>query len=158
MSEAIVKVCLTVGLFLAGMAAGAIGAAKHYSPILKQLQSDYDTFKGGVAALGKAAEKRARDTDAANIRRKQDADKENAAAVAGANRLIAKLRDERDRARGSFVPAASPSSRSPDLACFDRIELEQAIRGFVAGIRGLTDEGSKAAIDLNTARIWASAR
>jgi hypothetical protein len=54
------------------------------------------------------------------------------------------------------VPAAPAGSRSPDLACFDRAELEQALQRFDAGVTGLFDEGDTNAVGLNVARSWAA--
>ena len=150
-----------VALGLAFLAFGAFTAYrmhKHDQIALNALQSEYDTFKGGVAALGKAAEVRTKAENAANLKRKQDADKENADAFAVANRTIASLRRDADRARGSFVPGASSTAKRPDLACFDRVELESAVRGLVTEVRGFVDEGGKATLDLNTARVWAAGR
>ena len=56
----------------------------------------------------------------------------------------------------AFVAAAPAGSRSPGLACFDRAELEQALRRLDAGISGLIDEGDAGAVGLNVARSWAS--
>lgn len=135
---------------------GAAGAAKYYGPKLRALQSDFDQFRGGVEALGRAAEKRARETDEANRKRKVSADDENRRST---DKLLAdnrRLRDERDRARGSFVPSPAPDSRSPDLACFDRNLLEQAIGRLVGSVRGLAQEGDQSALDLTSARQWAA--
>ena len=56
----------------------------------------------------------------------------------------------------AFVAAAPASSRSVDLACFDRAELEQALQRFDDGISGLIAEGDADAVGLNVARSWAS--
>lgn len=65
------------------------------------------------------------------------------------NRLNAdnkRLRNERSRT--SYTPAAPANSRSPNLTCFDRIELESAFKFIDAGIQDLVTEG-----DQNTARL-----
>ena len=56
----------------------------------------------------------------------------------------------------AFVAAAPAGSRSVDLACFDRAELEQALRDFDTAIQGLVDQGSADAVGLNVARRWAA--
>ena len=55
----------------------------------------------------------------------------------------------------ALVAAAPAGSRSVDLACFDRAELEQALQRFDDGISGLIAEGDADAVGLNTARAWA---
>lgn len=135
---------------------GAAGAAKYYAPKLEAEKRAFAEFRGGVEALGKAAEKRARETDEANRKRKVSADDENRRST---DKLLAdnrRLRDERDRARGSFVPSPAADSRSPDLACFDRTLLEQAIGRLVGSVRGIAQEGDQSAVDLTSARAWAS--
>ena len=146
----------SVALALVMFGGGVVYKHEHALLVLKQ--SELDTFKGGVAALGKAAQDRTKAENSTNQKRKQDADKENIAAMALANRTITSLRRDADRARGSFVPGPSPTAKRPDLACFDRTELESAIRGLVTEVRGFVDEGGKATLDLNTARIWAASR
>ena len=61
-----------------------------------------------------------------------------------------------DRARGRFVPAAPAGSRNPEIACFDRAELERTIRDFDTAIQGLIEQGDADAVGLNVARSWAS--
>ena len=56
----------------------------------------------------------------------------------------------------AFVAAAPAGSRSPGLACFDRAELEQALRRLDAGISGLIAEGDAGAVGLNVGRRWAA--
>ncbi len=113
------------------------------------------TFKTEVAALGKRAELDKAAHEAADKKRKDDADAENSAALATLAGTIAKLRA---RPGGGRVPAAPAGSSRPDLACFDRPESERAYGALVAGLRGLADEGAKSAVELNTAKAWAQGR
>lgn len=147
------------GLILAAMGWTAYEVYGHEERKVQAVKDELATFKGGVAALGLAAEKRTKEENAASLKRKQDADKENADSARRDTALIASLRAAAaKRTNGRFVPSAPATSRSPNLACFDRPELESAIRGLVGEVRGLVDEGSKSALDLNTARIWAAGR
>ena len=72
-------------------------------------------------------------------------------------RLRADLRRLRD-ARPSLLPAAPASSSRPDLACFDRGELDAAIRGYREGVLGLVGEGATAVEGLDEAKAWARER
>ena len=119
-------------------------------------KAEFAEFRGGVEALGKAAEKSARDKEAMDKIFKEKSDAENEAAIAGLNATIKRLRDARPSR--SFVPPAATSSSRPDLACYDRPELERATGDLVESLRGLADEGSKATLDLNTAKAWARGR
>ena len=116
----------------------------------------FASFKDQVKVIGEKAEREAAATKMADKLAKDTADAENAAAVARLNTAVAKLRRERDSARGSIVPAAPAGSKCPDeQACFDRPGLESALRELAAGVRGLADEGAALEADLNTARKWA---
>ena len=116
----------------------------------------FASFKDQVKVIGEKAEREAAATKMADKLAKDTADAENAAAVARLNTAVAKLRRERDSARGSIVPAAPAGSKCPDeQACFDRASLESALRELAAGVRGLADEGAALEADLNTARKWA---
>ena len=61
-----------------------------------------------------------------------------------------------DRARSRFVPAAPAGSRSVDLACFNRADLERTLQRFDEAVTGLIAEGDADAVGLNVARSWAS--
>jgi hypothetical protein len=104
-----------------------------------------------VAAIGKAKEHDNALQAAADLRNKERADDEskrrNAAHLAELNRL-------RKLAGRSLVPAAPASAVRADLACFDRAELDTAIRSFVAGIVELVGDGEQATLDLDIAKRW----
>ena len=84
---------------------------------------------------------------------KEQADAKSKREIGNLHRTIERLRDE--RARASSVPAAPAASSRPDLACFDRAELDRAVGNLEAGVEGLIGEGTAAAIDLDVAKIWA---
>ena len=120
------------------------------------LKREFAEFRGGVAAVGAAAKRKAADDTLADKLKKESADAENLrlrTALAGAVKL---LRDERARRGG--LPAAPAGSSRPDLACFDRSEFERAYGAFVEDVRRVADEGAAATLDLNTAKDWASQR
>lgn len=140
--------------FVAGLASGA-GPAWYVQGLrLDALQSKYDGFVATTKAQGEAAEKLAKAKEAEHKREKEIADHEYQTTIAGLNADVKRLRD--DRARAGYVPAAPAGSRSVELACFDRAELEQALRRFDEEVTGLFAEGDAGAVGLNAARSWAA--
>jgi hypothetical protein len=124
------------------------------------LLNEYQQLKGGVAALGHEAEARNAKQALADIKSKERADEQNRRQHAADIDTITRLRRDADRARGSVVPAAPAGSSRPDLACFDRAELErgngEALGRLREGARRVADKGTAAAVDLDTARAWAT--
>lgn len=126
---------------------------------LDTLAAEYNQFKGGVAAAGLAQNQASAAAEVAAIKRKERADESHAKKSAADRSTIAALRlrinAERD-SRGGFVPDAPAGSRCPDgQACFDRADLERAVRELTAGVRRLADEGAEVERELNTAKEWA---
>lgn len=122
------------------------------------LQSQFDTFRGGVAALGEQAKVDAAKTDAANKLNKDRADNENAKSRRDLDALYAayrSLRDSRARSGGGLLPSAPAGASSPDVAAFDRQALDRALSGFDRGVEVLLREGDQAIADLDTAKRWA---
>lgn len=148
---------LLAWIALAAFAAGAVTAGGAAWTIqgwrLAAVQATFDGFVQTTKALGEAAQKAATALEARDKQRKELADAEN-------DRLILRLRTDIKRLRdarpgGGFVPAAGAGSLRPDLACFDRAELERALRALDLGVQSLVDEGSATAVDIDTARAWA---
>lgn len=113
----------------------------------------FEEFKIETRTAGRVQEEQTKARIAEERAAKEKADAENARAVARLNATIRKLRDE--RASSSFVPNAASATASPERACFDRPELERALRDFDSEAARLVDEGSKAVVDLDTAKRWA---
>ena len=141
------------GAVLLGLAIGGGGAWHVQGLRLDAVQAEYKGFVTQVDATGKAAEKEAARVIAAGKEAKQKADDENKVTIAQLNADIVRLRNSRS-SRG-YVPSTPTSSDRPDLACFDRGELEQAIRQLDDGVSGLLAEGDASALNLNTAKLWA---
>lgn len=142
-------------LAVALVAAAAFGAAKmhaHDQARYDALEAQFEAFKDKTAALGREAKAAAVAKEAADKKRKEDADAENTAALAALADTIGKLRSRPGR---GVLPAGPASPGGADVACFDRPAIERAYGGLVAGLRVLGDEGAKATVDLNTARRWA---
>lgn len=142
-----------VTLALACMAFGAVKMHQHDEVAYDALDLQFSTFKGETQRLGAQAKAEAEAKAAADKRNKDQTDAENKRVTDALLADIKRLRNA--RAGGSFVPAAPASASRPDLACFDRAELERSIRAFDTGLQGLVDEGSKATVDLNSAKVWA---
>ena len=160
LTPAVIRLIVLGAAFLAFGGFCAYRMHAHDQIELRALQSEFDTFKGGVAALGKAAEDRKVKQEADDLKRKQNADKENKDALAVANRSIAELRKRADSRPGrGELPKPPATSSRPDLACFDRAEYQREdgilTQRLLQGARGLADEGTEATIDLNTAKAWA---
>lgn len=127
----------------------------HAYKVEAQAKADLLLFKTEVAALGKKAESDKNAKEAADQLKKEKADAENSAALAVLAGDIKRLRDERD-SRASTIPERPAGSKCPDgQACFDRAELERALRDYRSEVRRLVDEGAAVTIDLNTAKRWA---
>lgn len=58
-------------------------------------------------------------------------------------------------ARGHILPSASPTARSPEKACLDRAEFEQAFGRLVEELQGIVTEGDEGIVGLNAAKVWA---
>lgn len=145
------------GAIAAGAVILSLTAAVYVQTVrLTASKAEFAEFKGGVEALGRAAEKAAQDKAMQDKLFKEKVDAENVRLTAALNARTKQLRDA--RAGGGIVPAAPAGASRPDLAAFDRAELERAVRALDSGVQGLVDEGSQATVELNTAKAWATAR
>ena len=117
------------------------------------LKADYDQFRGGVKALGLAAKKTAAEKEAADLKRKEQADAEHEAAVGALNARIASLRAR--RAGAGSLPAAPACPGGAAGAAEFRAEYQRAYGALITELRGLGDECAKAIVDLDAAKRWA---
>ena len=140
---------IAAGVVVLGMA----GAVYVQTLRLTACKAEYSKFVGGVEALGKAAEKAAKDKEAMDRIFKETTDAKHARTTADLRATVKRLRDE--RTRSGSLPAAPAGSRDPSLACFDRAELGGAVGNLEAGMEGLVAEGAEAAVGLDSARTWA---
>lgn len=144
---------IAAGAFVLGLSSGAGVAWWVQGLRLDALQAKYDGFVATTKAEGEAAKQLAEAQAAKDKRKKESSDHEYQTTIANLRADVKRMRD--DRTRGRFVPAAPASSRNPGIACFDRAELEQAIRRLDSGVSGLLEQGDADAVGLNTARAWA---
>ena len=150
------EVYLIAGVVVISM--GAAIAIQTYR--LNEVKEEYALFKGGVEALGRAAETAVKVKEAKNKLAKDKADADKKRLTTNLAATVKRLRDA--NSRRSTVSAPAPSAASPDRICLDPTKFASAIRGFGEGIGrfedgvlGLVAEGSQAVIDLDTAKGWA---
>ena len=146
---------------LAGMALiAALGIAlKVQTGRLDAAKAEYAAFRAKVEVLGEQAQKAAKTRELEDLATKKRADDENTKTkrdLAGVYDAYRSLRAQ--RAGGSFLPAATPNSSSPQLACFDRAALDLGLAkadGLLQeGAFGILQRGDQAIVDLNTAKTW----
>lgn len=143
---------LALGAFCFGVASGGSGAWWLQGLRLNAVQAKFDGFVATVKAQGEAAQKIADAKVAEDKRKKESSDHEYQITIAGLAADVKRLRDA--RARSGYLSPAGPGARRPELACFDRAELERTLQQFDNGLSGLVAEGDAAAVGLNTARRW----
>ena len=145
---------LLLAAFVAGLASGAAPAWYVQGLRLDALQSKHDGFVATTKAQGEAAQREADAKAKADRQLKESSDREYQTAIAGLRADVERMRNTRSRA--GYVPAAPAGSRSPSLACFDRADLEGALRRFDEEVTGLFAESDADAVGLNVARSWAA--
>ena len=150
---AAIKAALAVLFTIALIGGGAYGMHKWDASRYDKLQAAYTAFVAQTKVAGEQRNKLTDQTNAANQLLKEQDDADNAKVIAGFTHTIAGLRNKRPSS--SFVPDAPAGSSRPDLICFDRALYIGADGEFTAEARGLADEGSKATINLDTAKHWA---
>ena len=115
------------------------------------------TFAQKAAILAEDAKKKAEARAADDRKAKEKADAENERTIAGLRADIKRLR--KPTALGGSMSANPAGSRCPDgQVCYDKALYQRTDGIFVAGARGLADEGSEIAVDLATAQVWAKGR
>lgn len=112
-------------------------------------QTAFDEYRGKVEALGEAQAKHTAEIIKSNQAKKEAAD-------AKLTKRIAALNTDNDRLRGlasaSSLPARAPDSRCPEgWACFDRAELDTAIRDFTSETAAIAGKGEALRLRLTTA-------
>jgi hypothetical protein len=163
MTDFLPRLLLIGAICAALVGAGAVGASKYYAPRLKALQSDFDQFRGGVEALGKAAAQKAKETDEANRKRKETADAQAVKAKRDLDGLYAAyvgLRDSKRNAGSGVLPETPGTSGDPDRICFSRSGLDRGLDEALGLLRSgsapILRRGDEAVTGLKLAREWAA--
>jgi hypothetical protein len=141
-------------LFALGCAVGGVCAWWIQNQRLTAVQYKFDSFYKTVKATGEAAQKVADAKADEDQRTKEKADHEYKVSLASLFADNKRLRLA--RASSDIVPSTPAGSSRPDLACFDRTELEQTLQRFDNGVTQLVDEGDKNTLALNVAVDWAA--
>lgn len=142
-------IALAALLVFSGMAV----AIKVQSSRLASCKAEFAAFQADVKAKGEAAIREAKRIETENNARKADYDKKIKTLRANNSVLAGRLRDS---AGASSLPSTPTVAGKPDAtACFDRPQLDSAIRKFTAGTAGIAAEGQSAVDELNNAREWA---
>jgi len=115
-------------------------------------KKEYALFVAEVKAKGEAAEIKARAQEKADLAKKVKADEDYKKLLAANQSLNKRLRDNASR---SSLPDAPADSRSPELACFSRADLDRALQRFTGGTAELIVEGTESALALDSVKRWA---
>jgi hypothetical protein len=135
----------------------ATGARLEHSRMQKKLDkavAEHNQFKGGVAALGHAAEIARVKQILHDLNNKERTDAEHARRTADHRRTVDRLRADADNARSRFLSAIGTASRSVEEAEKFRAKFERAYGILVQEIRGVADTGDAAVTDLDAAKDW----
>lgn len=148
-----IRIALYAALCAAIAGVGAWRMHKWDAARYEKLQAAYADFKAATAATAKAARQRADAQQQLDQQAKEQADENHTHAIAGLNAQLERLR--RAAAGGHTVPAAPADSRQPQLACFDRALLGDAVDGLIGDVSRQVASGAAATLDLDNARAWA---
>lgn len=136
-------------LILGGIVASAFFYGLHIG------NSRLESYQIAVKAVGQAQEERTAQRIKDDQANKKETDRGYKIKLAAANRFANALADQLRKApSGGFVPAAPAGAPSPDRACFDRTQLDGALRNFAADTAGLIAEGDRGIIGLDTGKHW----
>lgn len=111
-------------------------------------------FEAATEALGKAQVERNKETEARNLQLKEQTDAETKRTLTILRADVKRMRDA--RAGGSYVPSAASTAADPSRACFDRAQLESAVRLLDSEVSGIVEQGSEAVTKLDIVKGWAA--
>ena len=149
------KLGVYAALFAATWLHGCITGAKHQEAATEVVRAEYSNFRAQVQAKGEAAQKEADATTARDIANKERTDADYSKAVVALRATNRKLLNA--RAAGSVLPARPADTRCSETSiCFDRAELDAAVRRLDAGISGIVEESAEIKLRLDTGIAWAA--
>ena len=143
---------VVLAAFVAGGVSGGTAAWKFQGMRLATVQAKFDGFVATVKAQGEAAQTLKLAQETQDKLNKEQTDAETKRTLTTLRADVKRMRDARAASR--FVPAAASATGSPDRACFDRTQLESAVRVLDSEVSGLVEQGSEAVTKLDLARAW----
>ena len=120
---------------------------------LDAVKREYAGFVANVKAQGEAAEAETKRINKENEAKRARYDKQISALRSSNATLERRLRDS---ASESSLPRTASITGQPQAACFDRPQLDAAIRGFTERTAAIAAEGSRCLTELDNARSWAA--
>lgn len=141
--------------FMAGSLIAGSGAWYVQGLRIDKIKSDHSLEIQKIKNVGEIVQVKSDAITVTQEKAKEVADVDYKETIKRLNADNKRLRNERSRT--SYTPAAPANSRSPELTCFNRTELESAFQFLDAGLQDIVAEG-----DQNTARLvsgmkWAGA-
>lgn len=148
---------LGVKEFAVGLLAGSLIAgsgAWHIQELrIDKLKSDHSLENQKIKNVGEIVQAKSNQITVTQEKAKEVADVDYKEDFARLNSELKRLRNERSRT--SYTPAPAPNSRSPELTCFNRTELESAFQFLDAGLQELIAEGDTYKSRLVSGMKWA---
>lgn len=120
---------------------------------IDNLKSDHSLEIQKIKNVGEIVQAKSDTITVTQEKAKEVADVDYKEDFAKLNAELKRLRNERSRT--SYTPAAPANSRSPDLTCFNRTELESAFQYLDAGLQDLIAEGDAYKSRLVSGMKWA---
>ena len=145
---------VAVGAVLVASAAfGAVKMHQHDQKAYDALQKRFDDFQDQVRVNGLAAKAATKAKEEADLKRKKDADEENAHALATLAGTIAKLRADGAGRRPVSRPAPCPGNTAGASRYWT--EFVGAYRDLLQEVRDAAAKGDGTTVGLNAAKRWA---
>ena len=119
---------------------------------LDAAKNEHKAFVAQVKALGDVQNEKAKAADQLHASIVKEKDLENSVLHDRLNIAAKRVRDTNTRV--SLVPPNPKGSTNPNLSCFDRAELDNALREFSRSTSEIAIEGESATIDLYTGKKW----
>lgn len=143
---------MTLGWIKAIVALAVITAVGGYMWRCEYVKEERAAFIGRLEEQAEAQRLRIIDRIKNDKLKKAVTDAKNDKTTAALLLANKRLRDL--RASSSFLPAPSPTARSPQEATVLRAEFERAIQQLDGEVSRIVEEGDKARIDLDSAKEW----
>lgn len=134
---------------------GCVRGSQTANARTEQVKADYLQFRVNTEAIGKAAQKEADATRAANEQKAKASDESYSKALTVLGADLERLRRARASTDGLSAPAPSPTCPEGQR-CFDRGQFDAALREYEGEVLTLVGEGAALKLRLDFAVKWAS--